>query len=99
MSREVCNHNVPTDRSCQECMEESQARNVSPSPEASEPERGYCDGDTWHLKKPSPEARVDWDDVIRAKIGGFMDMIPKLLLENWKETLQAAFEKGRRSNG
>lgn len=31
MSREVCNHNVPTNRSCQECIEESQAKKFKPA--------------------------------------------------------------------
>jgi hypothetical protein len=61
---EKCKHGTYFDCLCKDCQEE--ARNIPPSSVTcdqcghimNEPERGYCDGDTWHLKKPSPKEYV-----------------------------------------
>jgi hypothetical protein len=124
-------------------MEESQARNVSHSPEAeyklflelkakglldsflggqatgvasiSVKSDGGFSQSSCHdnvrpdHSKPSPEARVEWEDKARdiaiwqtGGISGFADD-REIVLDAWTvqiaDALQAAFEKGRRSNG
>jgi hypothetical protein len=84
---------------CLDCMNNPHLKPTH-SPEANEPERGYCDGDTWHLQKPSPEARVDWEQRAEELLENIMNFpLSYGLKEFVAGELKAAYEAGVKSNG